>query len=212
MAVIDGRGSPIRQVSYLRTQADDTPKALVSRQQHDVAGRLVAQQDPRLATANLTNVYSLNGDVVLTDSVDAGWRLTLPGLAAEPLQRWDQRRSHWQTTFDEQLRMIAVEENGQPDVDVFIYADASAEAGYNRRGQLLEQKDRSGSLLTDSFSLAGQPLRETRTFHDGEPFTTHHAFNPLRALLEQTDASGHRRRSRYGLAGQLKHVELLISG
>ncbi|MDT3315182.1 toxin, partial [Pseudomonas sp. rhizo66] len=74
------------------------------------------------------------------------------------------------------------------------------------------QKDRSGSLLTDSFSLAGQPLRETRTFHDGEPFTTHHAFNPLGALLEQTDAGSHRRRSRYGLAGQLKHVELLISG
>ncbi|WLH34490.1 toxin [Pseudomonas sp. FP2196] len=212
VAVVDGRGSPIRQVSYLRTLADDTPKALVSRQQHDVAGHLVAQQDPRLPTANLTNVYSLNGDGVLTDSVDAGWRLTLPGLAAEPLQRWDQRDNHWRTTFDKQLRVIAVEENGQPNVDVFTYADASAVAGYNRRGQLLEQKDRSGSQLTDSFSLAGQPLSETRTFHDGEPFTTHHAFNPLGARLEQTDAGGHRRRSRYGLAGQLKHTELLISG
>ncbi|QXI10739.1 RHS repeat domain-containing protein [Pseudomonas zeae] len=210
VAVVDGRGSPIRQVSYLRTLADDTPKVLVSFQQYDVVGRMVAQRDPRLPTANLINVYSLNGDGVLTDSVDAGWRLTLPGLAGEPLRRWDQRGSHWQTIFDEQLRMVAVEENGQPDVDVFIYADASAEAEYNRRGQLQEQKDRSGSLLTDSFSLTGQPLRETRTFHDGEPFTTHHAFSPLGTLLEQTDAGGHRRRSRYSLAGQLKQTELLI--
>ncbi|WP_095048243.1 RHS repeat-associated core domain-containing protein [Pseudomonas sp. Irchel s3h9] len=210
VAVIDGRGSPIRQVSYLRTLADDTPKALVSLQQYDVVGRMVAQRDPRLPTANLINVYSLNGDGVLTDSVDAGWRLILPGLAGEPLRRWDQRGSQWQTIFDEQLRVVAVEENGQPDVDVFIYADASAEAGYNRRGQLLEQKDRSGSLLTNSFSLTGQPLRETRTFHDGEPFTTHHVFSSLGALLEQTDAGGHRRRSRYGLAGQLKQTELLI--
>jgi len=212
LAVSDARGLPVRQVAYLRSAADDTPLALVTRQRHDPAGRLIEQWDPRLPVPCLTTVYSLDGSPLKSDSVDAGWRLTLQGLAGEPSRRWDQRGSHWQTTFDEQLRVIAVEENGQPDVDVFIYADASSEAGYNRRGQLREQKDRSGSLLTDSFSLAGQPLRETRTFHDGEPFTTHHAFNPLGALLEQTDAGGHRRRSRYGLAGQLKHVELLISG
>ncbi|WP_435037846.1 RHS repeat-associated core domain-containing protein [Pseudomonas neuropathica] len=211
VAVIDSRGSPIRQINYLRTLADDTPKALVSRQQHDMAGRLVAQQDPRLPTANLATVYSLNGEPLKIDSVDAGWRLTLPGLAGEPLRRWDQRGSYWQTIFDQQLRVVAVEENGKPNVDVFIYADASTEAGLNQRGQLLEQKDRAGSLLTDSFSLTGPPMCETRTFHDGEPFTSHQVFSPLGALLEQVDAGGHRRRSRYGLAGQLKQAELLIS-
>ena len=212
LAVSDARGLPVRQVGYLRSVTADSPVALVTRQQHDYAGRLNEQWDSRLSAPCLTTVYRLDGTVLKSDSVDAGWRLTLPGLAGEPLQRWDQRDNHWRTSFDEQLRVVAVEENGQPDVDVFIYADASAEAGYNRRGQLQEQKDRSGSLLTDSFSLTGQPLRETRTFHDGEPFTTHHAFSPLGALLEQTDAGGHRRRSRYGLAGHLRQVQLLISG
>lgn len=56
LAAVDGRGLPIRQVAYLRTLADETPGALVTRQQYDVAGRLVAQRDPRLPTANLTNV------------------------------------------------------------------------------------------------------------------------------------------------------------
>lgn len=212
LVVSDARGLPVRQVGYLRSVTAAPPVALVTRQQHDYAGRLIEQWDPRLSAPCLTTVYSLDGSPLKSDSVDAGWRLTLQGLAGEPFRRWDQRGSHWQTTFDEQLRVIAVEENGQPDVDVFIYADASNEAGYNRRGQLLEQKDRSGSLLTDSYSLTGQPLSETRTFHDAEPFTTHQVFSPLGALLEQTDAGGHQRSSRYGLAGQLKHVELLISG
>ncbi len=211
LAVSDARGLPVRQIGYLRSVTADSLVALVTRQQHDYAGRLVEQWDSRLPAPSLTTVYSLDGSVLKSDSVDAGWRLTLSGLAGEPLQRWDQREHHWRTTFDEQLRVIAVEENGEPGVDVFTYADASAEIGYNQRGQLLEQKDRSGSLLTDSFSLAGQPLRETRTFHDGETFTTHHAFSPLGALLEQTDAGGHRRRSRYGLAGQIKEADLLIN-
>ncbi|WP_460092071.1 RHS repeat-associated core domain-containing protein [Pseudomonas sp. S2_E02] len=212
LTVIDGRGLPVRKVAYLRSMAGNTSSTLVICQEHDLAGRLITQRDPRLSMANTATVYSLNGNAVLIDSVDSGWRVVLPGLAGEPLRRWDQRGSHWRTCFDEQLRLVAVEENGEVDVDVFTYSDASAEAGYNRRGQLQEQKDRSGSLLTDSFSLTGQPLSETRTFHDGEQFTTHHAFSPLGALLEQTDAGGHRRRSRYGLAGHLRQVQLLISG
>ena len=212
LTVIDGRGLPVRKVAYLRSMAGNTSSTLVICQEHDLAGRLITQRDPRLSMANTATVYSLNGNAVLIDSVDSGWRVVLPGLAGEPLRRWDQRGSHWRTCFDEQLRLVAVEENGEVDVDVLTYSDASAEAGYNRRGQLQEQKDRSGSLLTDSFSLTGQPLSETRTFHDGEQFTTHHAFSPLGALLEQTDAGGHRRRSRYGLAGHLRQVQLLISG
>ncbi|KII35403.1 RHS repeat-associated core domain-containing protein [Pseudomonas fluorescens] len=208
----DPRKLPVRTVGYLHTVTNDASTALISRQHHDPAGWLVEQWDPRLSVPCLTTAYRLDGEALKIDSVDAGWRLTLPGLAGEPLQRWDERGSHWHTTFDEQLRVMAVEENGEPNVDVFTYADASADAGYNRRGQLLEHKDRSGSLSTDSFSLTGQALKETRTFHDDQAFTSLHVFSPLGALLEQTDAGGHQRRSRYGLAGQLKQGDLLISG
>ncbi|WP_322844602.1 hypothetical protein [Pseudomonas sp. B33.4] len=212
LQVHDPRALPVRTVAYLRTMAGADVECQISRQQHDTAGRVVGQWDPRLSDPCLTTVYSLSGAVLKSDSVDAGWRLSLPGLAGEPLRRWDQRGSHWQSSFDDQLRVVAVDENGAPDVEVFSYAGASAEAGYNQRGQLLEQKDRSGSLRTDSFALTGQPLSETRTFHDGEPFTSEHVFSPLGALLEQTDAGGHQRRSHYGLAGQLRKADLLVSG
>nr|WP_316249757.1 RHS repeat-associated core domain-containing protein [Pseudomonas sp. N40(2020)] len=182
------------------------------RQHYDANGHLVAQWDPRLEIASLTTVYGLGGAVLKADSVDAGWRLSLPGLAGEPLRRWDERGNQWRTTFHNQLRVVAVEENDEADVDAFTYADGLADAGHNLRGQLRELKDRSGTLRTDSFALPGQPLTETRTFRDAEAFTSHRVLSPLGATLEQTDAGGHRQQSRYGLAGQLKHVRLLVSG
>jgi insecticidal toxin complex protein TccC len=212
LAVIDARGLPVREVAYLRAVADDTPTALTTRQQHDVAGRLVEQWDPRLCVPCLVSVHSLDGSVLKSDSVDAGWRLSLPGLGGEPLQRWDQRGTRWRTTFDRQLRVIALAENDEIDVDVFTYADASADAAHNLRGQLLAQKDRSGTLRTGSFALTGQALTQTRTFEDGEAFTSHWLFSPLGAVLEQIDAGGHRQRSRFGLAGQIKQMHLRING
>lgn len=208
----DARGLPVRQVAYLRSIDEDTPVPLSSRQHYDASGHLVKQWDPRLVVPSLTTIYRLDGEALKTDSVDAGWRLHLPGLAGEPLQRWGKGDNHWRTTFDTQLRVVAVAENGEADVDLFTYADASADAGHNQRGQLLEQSDRAGTLRTDSFALSGEPLCETRTFLDGQAFTSRRLFSPLGAVLEQTDAGGHRQQSRYGLAGQLRHLQLLIKG
>ncbi|WP_448725041.1 RHS repeat-associated core domain-containing protein [Pseudomonas farris] len=210
--VIDGRGLPIRQIAYLRTVAGETATALVTRQQHDAAGHLVAQWDPRLSRPNLATVYGLGGEPLKVDSVDAGWRLNLPGLAGQALERWDARGSHWRTTYDDQLRMLTVEENAQPDVETFTYADAETDAGHNLRGQLLEQVDPSGTLRLDSYGLLGQSLRETRTFHDAQAFVSRRTYSPLGTVLEQIDAGDHRQQSRYDLAGQLKQVQLQING
>ncbi|WP_122612475.1 RHS repeat-associated core domain-containing protein [Pseudomonas viridiflava] len=208
----DGRGLPVRQVAYLRTVAGDTPKALVTRQHHDVAGRLVAQQDPRLPTANTTSVFALNDIAVFTNSQDSGWRLLLPGRAGEPGHRWDERGHVWQSTFDEQLRVVQLEVsgNGENQLDTFTYAPGSDEADSNLRGRLIRQTDPSGSLDITSYALTGQALVEKRTFQDNEAFTSHQVFSPLGAVLEQTDAGGHRRASRYGVAGQLRQMELQV--
>jgi len=212
LTVIDARGLPVRRVAYLRSVAGATPSGLVSCQHFDVLGRLVAQSDPRLreTNANTTNVYSLNGAAVFTDSVDSGWRVVLPGLAGEPRQRWDERGHHWESTFDTQLRVTTLKEDGDARIDSFSYGESSADAGHNLRGQLIKQTDSSGSLAITRYALTGQTLEETRTFDDGEAFTSHQVFSPLGAVLEQIDAGVHRRASRYGLAGQLKQVELKV--
>ncbi|MED7667145.1 RHS repeat-associated core domain-containing protein [Pseudomonas moraviensis subsp. stanleyae] len=212
LAVNDSRGLPVRQVTYLRTVAEDAVSAVVTSQEHDVAGHPVAQHDPRLPIANTTTVYSLNGDALFTDSVDSGWRLLLPGLAGEPRQRWDERGHVWQSTFDDQLRVVQLEVsgNGENQLDIFTYACGSAEADSNLRGRLIRQKDPSGLLEITSYALTGQALVEKRTFQDNQAFTSRLVFSPLGAVLEQIDAGGHRRASRFGLAGQLRQMELQI--
>ena len=212
LSVSDGRGLPIRQVAYLHTVAGETATALVTRQQHDAAGGLAEQWDPRLSRPNIVTVYSLSGEPLKVDSVDAGWRLSLPGLAGEALERWDERGSHWRTTYDNQIRVVALEENAQPDVETFTYANASADAGHNLCGQLLEQIDPSGTLHVHSYGLLGQSLGETRTFHDAKSFSSRRTYGPLGAVLEQIDAGEHRQQSRYDLAGQLKQVQLRLKG
>ena len=211
LTVIDSRGLPIRQVTYLRKVVNGTLETLITRQRHDAAGRLLEQSDPRLfgVVSNLATVYRLSGEPLKVDSVDAGWRLSLPGLAGEKLQRWDQRGSHWRTTYDPQLRPLAIEENGQPNVETFMYADASGDPGCNLRGQMIKQTDSSGGLELSSFSLQGQSLRETRTIAD-KVFVGSRTWSPLGAMLTQTDAGNHQQQLRYDIAGQLKKAQLRI--
>ncbi|SEE40759.1 insecticidal toxin complex protein TccC [Pseudomonas frederiksbergensis] len=214
LTVIDSRGLSIRQVAYLRKVAADPVETLIGRQRYDVAGRLLEQWDPRLfgVVPNMATVYRLSGEPLKVDSVDAGWRLSLPGLSGEELQRWDQRGSHWRTTYDRQLRPIVVEEIDTPNVETFSYADDSADPAFNRRGQLTGQLDRSGTLSFDSYSLLGQPLRETRTLVEGPPYRSSRMYSPIGTVLSQTDAGEHQQQSRYDIAGQLKQVELRIKG
>jgi insecticidal toxin complex protein TccC len=212
LTVSDGRGLPVRQIAYLRSVAGETATTLITRQQHDATGRLVAQWDPRLSRPNLATVYGLTGNPLKVASVDAGWRLSLPGLTGETLQRRDARGNHWRTTYDDQLRVVSVEENALPDIETFTYADASADAGHNLRGRLFEQVDPSGTLRLASYGLLGQPLRETRTFDDAKAFVSRHTYSPLGAVLEQIDAGDHRQQSRYDRAGQLKQVQLRLKG
>lgn len=212
LLVIDSRGLPLRQVAYLRALADEPAVALVTRQQHDMAGHLVAQFDPRLNGPTITHLNDLNGQPLKVSNVDAGWRLSLPGLAGQILQRWDARGVHWRNRYDELLRLVSISNSADPLSDTFTYAGASAPADHNQRGRLLEQFDPSGTLHLDSYSLTGQLRCERRTFTDAREFVTQRIFSPLDAVLEQTDAGGHRQQSRYDLAGQLKHLQLLLAG
>ncbi|MGF6204204.1 insecticidal toxin complex protein TccC [Pseudomonas frederiksbergensis] len=214
LSVNDSRGLIVRRVEYLRKVAGAAVETLIDRHLHDVPGRAVEQWDPRLfdhaPTANVITVYQLTGAAVRIDSVDAGWRLSLFGVGGEVLQHWDQRANHWRTTYDDQLRVIALEENAQPNVERFTYAHGLAEAGHNLRGQMIEQVDPSGRVNIDSFNLGGQALRETRTFAQGQAYLSHRNYSALGAVLNQTDAGQHQQQLRYDIAGQLKQVLLQL--
>ncbi|KIF63155.1 toxin [Pseudomonas fluorescens] len=212
LTVNDGRGLPVRQVAYLRTVADVPVEALVTRLRHDIAGRLVEQQDPRLSVPNLVNVFGLSDQPLKIDSVDAGLGVILPGLAGEEQQRWDARGNHWRTTYDDQLRAVRRDVNAMAGVEKMTYADATEDAGHNLRGQMIELEDASGSLKFHSYALTGPALRETRTFHDDKAFVSRRTFSPLNTVLETIDAAGHKQQPTYDVAGQLIHTRLQTNG
>jgi insecticidal toxin complex protein TccC len=210
LTVGDARGLPIRQVAYLRKDAEGDVETLIARHVHNPAGQLIEQWDARLSTPGLRSVHRLSGGPVKIDSVDAGWRVSLSGLAGEELQRWDQRGTHWRNTYDVQLRVVVVAQDEQQNVETFAYADASADPARNTRGQMIKQVDPAGCLELNSFSLQGRPLSETRTIADAGPFISSSTYTPLGAVLKQTDAGGHQQHLDYDIAGQLKQVFLQL--
>jgi len=213
----DPRLLQVRQVEYLRQIAGEPAQALISQHQYDPAGRVVTQRDPRLldnaSQPNLQTIYRLNTQPLRIDSVDAGWRLMLPGFAGEEQQRWDQRGNHWQNEHDLLLRMIAVTENAQVDVERYTYADHNADPGHNLRGELKESADPGATVVIDSYSLQGKAASETLTL-SGETtaFITRMDFDAQGNVVQVTDAGGHRQCSSYDVAGQLRQASLWIAG
>ncbi|WP_166225815.1 RHS repeat domain-containing protein [Pseudomonas atagonensis] len=212
LAVVDPRSLGIRQVQYLREVANGPIQARVARQQHDVAGRPVAQFDPRLPAPNTQMVFALNGQALQTISVDSGVNVTLPGPTGESRLSWDANGNHRLMAYDNQMRPTTVTENGTPDIETFTYASHSADPDHNLRGQLIALHDPSGSVDFHSFGLMGNGLRETRTFHDRKAFVSRRTFSPLNAILETTDAGSHKQQATYDVAGQLIHTQLKVNG
>ena len=234
---VDSRGQPVRQVAYCRRNADETAQARITRQRHDTTGRQVAQWDPRRSgetpDANLTTVCSFSGKPLLVNSVDAGWRLSLPGAAGQVLRSWDQRGTQWRTTYDDQLRPTAIHEHA-PDqdprrVECLRYGDSSPEsAARNVCGALTRHDDSAGSLLINGYALCGKPLDQTRHFladvtqpdwpadekdrdallEKGHGYTTRWRYDALAVPIVQFDAAQHRQRYSFDIAGQLKSVSL----
>ncbi|SFW78490.1 MULTISPECIES: RHS repeat-associated core domain-containing protein [Pseudomonas] len=238
---LDGRGLPVRQIAYCRRDAQAPSQTRITQQDYDAAGRAVAQRDPRLfamATggANLRTLFSLSGKTLLLDSIDAGWRLYLPGEAGQLSHCWDQRGTYWRTTYDTQLRMTAVHEQAAGDVPRRVecrhYGDSSPEfAVHNRCGALIRHDDSAGTLLIHGYGLCAKPLSQTRhllataerldwpvqeidrdrLLEQGNGYTTSWRYDALAELIQQTDAAQHQQRYSFDVAGQLKAVGLQIS-
>ncbi|MHC8309051.1 RHS repeat domain-containing protein [Pseudomonas sp. GT1P32] len=246
LVVSDARGLLLRTVQFHRREAADPVDTRVTQQAFDAVGRLMASRDPYLfdlahtdasAPFNLSQVTSLSGGALMTDSVDAGWRVVLPGDAGQPLEHWDGRGSHSLTEYDELLRPVAVHEYGREvaehTLERFTYADASGEsAARNLCGQPIRHDDPAGTVHIGNLSITSNVLSHTRKFLTGtdapdwpadvagrdallelgDGATTAYTFAPGSELLSQTDAFGNVQAFAYTLAGQLENTRLTLAG
>ncbi|WP_223459225.1 RHS repeat-associated core domain-containing protein [Pseudomonas sp. GL-RE-19] len=227
LAVMDPRGLAVRGVGYWRAQTGQAPQARVTRQVFDAAGRGVEQWDARLPVSALSHGFSLTRTVLATDSVDAGWRVSLWGQAGKILNLWDSRGTRQDHEYDTLLRPMAVKEQarGEPVrvVERFEYGGAEIEVG-NQCGRLIRHDDPAGTRHMPEYDVLGLAQNEISHFlteldtpdwpldesareallESGMGFESRWAYNPAGDLLRLTDANGHRRRFSYSVAGQLK--------
>ncbi|HEY0288120.1 MAG TPA: RHS repeat-associated core domain-containing protein [Pseudomonas sp.] len=232
LSIIDSRRLAVRRVAFHRVLADDVPTPRIIRRDYDLAGRLNAEWDARLwarmekgetLKPNLLTLYSLSGHPLLTESVDAGWRLALPGGAGQTLIERDGRGLERLIEYDALLRPVSITEQDQV-VERLTYGSADG-AGNNSCNQLVRHDDTAGSRYLPEYGLSGSALLETRHFllDPASPdwpievaertawlevggLTTERAFNALDEPIRQTDAMGNTQRFAHTAAGQLKET------
>ncbi|MBX8502805.1 RHS repeat-associated core domain-containing protein [Pseudomonas lijiangensis] len=228
LIVIDPRGLAMRSVAFCRSEQDQSADERVNSQTYDLAGRLVSQRDPRLALPNLNTTYSLSNQALLTESVDAGWRLGLLNEAGLPVEGWDSRGSQRQVQYDSMLRPLAITEDGLV-TERLGYGEADG-FEHNQCNQLIRHDDTAGTRHLPDYGVLGAALIEARHFLldpvtsdwpfdeverdallESNRLETHWAFNALGEPLLQTDAMGNAQSFKQTVAGQLKAVDLKLS-
>ncbi|RMO70531.1 Insecticidal toxin protein, partial [Pseudomonas syringae pv. aptata] len=237
LAVSDSRGLPVRSVQFYRGADGQPVDARVTQYYFDKAGRLIASRDPRFssrlkygicAPVNLMQIVSLSGALLLSKSVDSGWRVSLNGEAGQLVDSCDGRENPRQIEYDRLLRPLAINESGRM-TERFTYG-GPATAEHNQCNQLIRHDDTAGSRLLLDYGLSSRALREKRYFLQSpdspdwplaepdrdallEPvgLQTRWAFNAQGEAQVQTDANSNVQRFSHGVDGQLRAVELTLA-
>lgn len=193
------------------------------------------EEDPR-TPANLARTHSLSGRELSRDSVDSGFFCTVFGQSGQPVFAQDGNGNRRELEYDDLLRPLALFERGPGQSRIaserYVHADGdSLHAPFNACGRLLRTDDPAGSLMLSGYSLSGKACLESRRFLASSEWPdwplslperdallepgqaeTCWRYGPLGQVLEQTDASAHRRFISETVAGQLHEIRLQLAG
>jgi RHS repeat-associated protein len=245
LAVIEPRGVSVRSVAYHRRSSAQTPRAHITQHTLDLAGRTSHSRDPRLfalhqddesTRPNQTTLTSLSGRALLSNNVDAGWRLSLTGAADQALESWDEQLNHQRFVYDSLMRPLfgfeQVVGEAQRRTLCFSYADASTEsARHNRCGQLIRHDDSAGTQHFSEFSVLGALLEQSRRFLESpeipdwpvpeaerdqllelQEAVTRTGCNAVGELIEHIDALGTVQSLHQTVAGELYETCVTLAG
>ncbi|KPC27999.1 Insecticidal toxin protein [Pseudomonas syringae pv. cilantro] len=237
LSVSDPRGLPVRNVHFYRGADGQPVEARVTQQYFDKAGRLIACRDPRLfsglkyvcAPVNLMQIFSLSGALLLSKSVDSGWRVSLNGEAGQPVDSRDGRDNQRQIEYDGLLRPVSHNEAGRI-AERFTYGGPAA-AERNQCNQLVRHDDTAGSRLLSDYGVLGTVLIESRRFLnsqetpdwplaepdrdavlESEVFINRMTFNALGETTRQMDARNNSQEFSHTVAGQPGAVDVALAG
>lgn len=237
LATIDPRGLSVRTIAYHRAVARDSISKRVNQNEFNARGHMIRQWDPRLNNNRQHNLQQapnealhqgLAGQVLKTESVDAGWSIAFIDAAGLLLTKWDSRFTQWKCKYDEFLRPVAIFEQPARDlqrcIERFVYTGSDPQdAQRNRCGQLVRHYDTAGSLGRDSFDLKSLPRMQARRFCqnlllsdwpadetgcqallESKVYSSQWQYDATGAAVKQADAAGHMRRFEMDVAGRAK--------
>ncbi len=239
LSVGDSRGATVRSVAYCRVAAQEVAETRITAHAFDVLGRDIAACDPRVWNSggppNRTQLHSLSGRVLFTESHDAGWRLALSTEAGPAALAWDSRGSVFRSEYDGQLRPVALHEQAAGEasrvIERLAYGGADLQAR-NQCGRMLRHDDPAGTVLFDDYALGGQLRRQHRRFlveaegpdwpvaesardallEPGEGYATETHFNPPGDPILRIDALGNRQWLALDQAGALRSSTVQLAG
>lgn len=241
LLVHSNRGLAIRTLRYNRETVGDALDERIDRTTYDPIGHAASRIDARFFAAsgsplpNFAYASSLSGQVLRTDSVDAGPQWALPDVEGRPVWARDGRGTTTTWAHDALGRPLtraeAVGDESAATRDVWIYGEREADAQHhNLRGQCVRCYDTAGKLAWSGFRLTGQPLNETRWLLadpeidsnwagqddetawdralDATAYSTAWGHDATGAWYRQTDAMGNTQQRCVDVAGRLASSRL----
>ncbi|MCC8460158.1 YwqJ-related putative deaminase [Photorhabdus aegyptia] len=250
ITVHDNRGLDVREIRYHRTTAKENSDIRITLHQYDAFGRLHQSIDPRLYDAwqkdhtvkpNFLWQYDLTGNVLRTESVDAGNTITLHDIENRLVLTVTatgvkQTRQYEDNSLPGRLLSVTEQEPKERAAHIterLIWAgNTPAEKDQNLAGQCVHHYDTAGMIQLNRLSLTGAVLSQSRQlladsqeadwFGDdkkiwdkrlsNDVYTTESKTDATGAMLTQTDAKGNIQRLAYDVAGQLKRSWLTVKG
>ena len=238
ITVLGQTGQALRQLRYCRTELDGDAEERISQTIFNPLGQMTASADARLfaagATPNFRCQFALNGQVLRTDSVDAGVNHTLYDIEGRPIWRQDARGALQRYTYDALGRLVTryetTESLGAAAIrERLIYGEDPSvidAANKNLRGQLARHYDTAGCVdqSNQGYTLNGGSVEQTRRLLpidtdsdwqgegaavwqvplETEKYTTRWTYDAQERVLQQTDAKGHVQDMAYDVQGRLK--------
>ncbi len=128
----------------------------------DILGNQVGVTDAkgRLITRN---TFNLAQEVLLTESMDAGWRRSLTNKLGNPILGWNERGFQTRMVYDALQRNTAVfvKENAGSEkcISLMVYGEMlAAPETTNHFGQVYRLYDQSSCRTSEAFDFKGSPL------------------------------------------------------
>ena len=214
--------------------ASEPPVATIlrTRQTLDLAGNVLAVVDARDNLAE-TRAYGLLGQVLVTDSPDAGWRRSLAAADGAPLRDWNARGFTSRLRYDALRRTVEqfVTPPGEPEILVARTVwgeDLPAPEDGNHRTRVFRQYDSAGAVTFDAYDFKGNVARHARQLVGayrstvdwpasgddvlGDPFVVANTYDAANRVVLATAPDGSQTRNSYNEAGLLESVHLRLPG